>query len=303
MSGSEHGSEKIHPALNTELKTPPVHSRRNDYNVNSAPISYAREIAEIPPSQHKCYECYRSCCGDFVGCLGLICSCCNCSPYVTVPQGQVGIQQRFGKAYRVLDPGLYYVNPLCEQMAYVGMMMSYLKVPKQIVTTKDNVAITISSVVYWQIIDPFVAAFHIANIETAIKQRTMSTLRDTVGVYSLQDVIENRKALSKSIKKIIEKTATSWGIRIESILINELVFSDQLQSDLSATAKQIRLGQSKVIIAKAEVESAKLLRQASDILNTPAAIQIRHLDTMLSMSKSRGAQVIFTPHKVKGKKK
>ena len=295
MEGSEN-SDKVHPQPASDRIIRSIASQRGANISNNVPISFAKELDEIPPSHHKCYECYRSCCGAFLGCLGIIC-CCKYSPYTIVPQGCAGIKKRFGKAYRVVDPGLYYINPLCEDMTLVNTKMLYTNIPKQMVTTRDNVAINIDSIVYWHIMDPFITMYHLANITEALKQRTMSTLRDTVGIYSLQDVVENRKALSESIKGIIGKTASSWGIFIESILINELRFSAELQNDLSATAQQVRLGQSKVICAQAEVQSAKLVREASEILNTPSAIKLRHLKTMLGLTFTRGTHIIFTPNK------
>ena len=82
---------------------------------------------------------------------------------------------------------------------------------------------------------------------------------------------------------------------MESILLKDLRFSNELLESLSSAAKQKRIGESKVIAAQAEVNAAKLMREASDILNTPAAMQIRYLETLVSMAKSAGTKVIFMP--------
>jgi regulator of protease activity HflC (stomatin/prohibitin superfamily) len=79
------------------------------------------------------------------------------------------------------------------------------------------------------------------------------------------------------------------------MLIKDLRFSQELQESLSSAAKQKRIGESKIIAAQAEVESAKLMREASDILNTPAAMQIRYLDTLQNMAKTANSKVIFMP--------
>ena len=71
-------------------------------------------------------------------------------------------------------------------------------------------------------------------------------------------------------------------------------FSQDLQENLSAAAKQKRIGESKVLAAQAEVDAARLMREASDILNTPAAMQIRYLETLQSISKN-GTKVVFLP--------
>lgn len=63
----------------------------------------------------------------------------------------------------------------------------------------------------------------------------------------------------------IEATAEKWGVAIESILLKDINFSVELQQSLSSAATQKRIGESKVIAARAEVDAAKLMRQAADV--------------------------------------
>ena len=79
------------------------------------------------------------------------------------------------------------------------------------------------------------------------------------------------------------------------MLVKDIVFSQELQDSLSMAAQSKRIGESKVIAARAEVESAKLMRQAADILSSAPAMQIRYLEAMQQMAKSSGTKVIFMP--------
>jgi erythrocyte band 7 integral membrane protein len=79
------------------------------------------------------------------------------------------------------------------------------------------------------------------------------------------------------------------------MLIKDIIFSQELQESLSMAAQSKRIGESKVIAAKAEVESAKLMRQAADILSSAPAMQIRYLEAMQAMAKSANSKVIFLP--------
>jgi erythrocyte band 7 integral membrane protein len=133
-----------------------------------------------------------------------------------------------------------------------------------------------------------------------LRERTKTTLREVMGSHDLQDAIVNRVLIAREIEKIISTAAKSWGAKIESILIKDVHLSDELQDNLSAAAKQRRIGASKVIAAEAEVESAKLMREASDILNTPAAMQIRYLETLKAMAHEPGTKVIFMPPSFSG---
>lgn len=153
-------------------------------------------------------------------------------------------------------------------------------------------------------------------------ERTQTTLRHVIGARLLQDVIERREEIAVSIREIIEETAESWGVHVESMLVKDIVFSQELQDSLSMAAQSKRTGEAKVIAARAEVESAKLMRQAADILSSPAAMQIRYLEVcpdflllllfvfaalylisafftlsqaMQAMAKSSNSKVIFLP--------
>ena len=79
------------------------------------------------------------------------------------------------------------------------------------------------------------------------------------------------------------------------MLVKDIIFSNELQDSLSMAAQAKRIGESKVIAARAEVESAKLMRQAADILSSAPAMQIRYLEAMQAMAKSANSKVIFLP--------
>ena len=265
------------------------------------PSSFKRELAEVTPSESQCYECCMNCLGSCCGCIGAYlccCECCDCNPYITVPQGKVGIITKFGKAYRIVDPGLYFINRMSEKISFTDIRICISDVPRQVVMTKDNVSVNIDSIVYWHVVDPFVASFQVSNIQLALMQRTMTTLRDIVGSYALQTFIENRGVISASIREIIDEAVRPWGVVVEAILIKDLQFSQDLQETLSSTAKQKRLGESKVISAKAEVQASKLMREAGDSLNSETAMHIRYLDAMNTMAKDGDLKMIFMPLKM-----
>ena len=173
--------------------------------------------------------------------------------------------------------------------------MHFIEVPKQVCMTKDNVNLQLTSVIYYHITSPHKAAFGISNIRQALVERTQTTLRHVVGARVLQDVIERREEIAQSIGEIIEDVASGWGVQVESMLIKDIIFSSELQDSLSMAAQSKRIGESKVIAARAEVESAKLMRQAADILSSAPAMQIRYLEAMQAMAKTANSKVIFLP--------
>ncbi|KZF25255.1 hypothetical protein L228DRAFT_207571 [Xylona heveae TC161] len=260
--------------------------------------SYAQTIRSETEdaSAHGWYGSMINTLGSCVGFCGAIPCCIVCpNPYKPVSQGNVGLVTKFGRFHRAVDPGLVKVNPLSEKLIQVDVKIQIVEVPQQVCMTKDNVTLHLTSVIYYHITSPHKAAFGISNIRTALVERTQTTLRHVVGARVLQDVIERREEIAQSIGEIIEDVASGWGVQVESMLIKDIIFSPELQESLSMAAQSKRIGESKVIAARAEVESAKLMRQAADILSSAPAMQIRYLEAMQAMAKTANSKVIFLP--------
>lgn len=192
--------------------------------------------------------------GACMGTMGAIpfCFCCP-NPYKSVHQGNVGLITKFGRFYKAVDPGLVKVNPLSEKLLQIDVKIQTSEVPEQICMTKDNVTLRLTSVIYYHIVAPHKAAFGISNVRQALLERTQTTLRHVIGARVLQDVIERREEIADSIREIIEDVAAGWGVQVESMLIKDIIFSQDLQESLSMAAQSKRIGESKVIAAKAEV--------------------------------------------------
>jgi erythrocyte band 7 integral membrane protein len=176
-----------------------------------------------------------------------------------------------------------------------GKLTCVAEVPRQVCMTKDNVSLHLTSVLYYHVVQPHKVAFGISDVKSALIERTQTTLRHVLGARVLQDVIERREEIAASIREIIEEVASGWGVDVESMLIKDIIFSQELQESLSMAAQSKRTGEAKVVSARAEVESAKLMRQAADILSSAPAMQIRYLEAMQAMAKTSNSKVIFLP--------
>jgi erythrocyte band 7 integral membrane protein len=151
------------------------------------------------------------------------------------------------------------------------------------------------SVIYFQIVSPYRAAFGITDLRQALIERAQTTLRHVVGARAVQSVVTEREAIAFEIAEIVGDVADKWGVAIEGILIKDIIFSAEVATSLSSAAQQKRIGESKVIAARAEVDAARLMRQAADILASPAAMQIRQLEALQQMAKSANSKVVFVP--------
>ncbi|RSH88119.1 uncharacterized protein EHS24_000646 [Apiotrichum porosum] len=256
--------------------------------------SYAQDLGSGSVT-HGFYGSMISGVGSCIGLIGMFPICPFPNPYKEVKQGSVGLVSRFGQFYKSVDPGLVQVNVCSESISIVDVKIQLTTVPRQTVQTKDNVSVEVDSVISWHVVSPYRAAYGINNLAVALVERAQTTLRQVVGGRVLQSVISDREGLAQEVAEIIETTAEKWGVSIESILLKDINFSVELQQSLSSAATQKRIGESKVIAARAEVDAAKLMRQAADILASPAAMQIRQLEALQAMARTSGSKVVFVP--------
>ncbi|KAI8075174.1 stomatin family protein [Gongronella butleri] len=259
--------------------------------------TYAMEAEEEIADEHGFYGSMMNGLGSCIGFFGAF-PCCIClpNPFKRVRQGTVGLVTKFGRFHRCVDPGLVNVNPVTEKIKHIDIRIQITELPRQVVMTKDNVSINIESVLFWHIINPYEAHFSVNDVRLALMERAKTCLRDVCGQHFLQDLIENRDIVSVELQKIIDPAAADWGVKVEATLVKDILFSQQLQDSLSSAAQAKRIGESKVIASRAEVEAAKLMQQAAYIMRSPASMQIRYLETLVSMSRSgNGPKTVFMP--------
>ncbi|KAF7312869.1 PHB domain-containing protein [Mycena kentingensis (nom. inval.)] len=256
--------------------------------------SYAQDLG-VDTVTHGVYGSLLQGLGTFFGVCGMIPCCPVKNPFQEVQQGSVGLVSRFGQFYKSVDPGLVQLNICTESMQVVDVKIQIIPIGRQMVITRDNVNVEIDSVIYYQINNPYRSAFGISDLRKALVERAQTTLRQVVGARAVQSVVTEREAIAFEIAEIVADVADKWGVHIEGILIKDIIFSAEVAASLSSAAQQKRIGESKVIAARAEVDAAKLMRQAADILASPAAMQIRQLEALQSMAKTAQAKTIFVP--------
>jgi regulator of protease activity HflC (stomatin/prohibitin superfamily) len=261
---------------------------------NEMQPSYAQDMG-LGDVKHGAYGTLLHGLGECIGFFGAFPCCPLPNPFQDVQQGSVGLVSRFGQFYKSVDPGLVNVNVCTESLKRVDVKIQISPIGRQKVITRDNVDVEIDSVIYFQITNPYRAAFGISDLRQALVERAQTTLRHVVGARAVQSVVTEREAIAFEIAEIVGDVADKWGVAIEGILIKDIIFSPEVSASLSSAAQQKRLGESKVIAARAEVEAARLMRQAADILASPAAMQIRQLEALQAMAKSASSKVVFVP--------
>jgi len=255
------------------------------------------------PCMGGCLDVLGKLCGMFwvIPTCGYCCNSCTgcCNPYRSVNRGYRGVITRFGSVKEIVSDGLHYVNPISEEIQLADIMLHVKKLDNQTVMTKDNLPITIDGAVYYYTNntpkDIIRAKYGVYNVGMAVDELAHSTLRLVFGQHTLQECLEKRKEFAQEIKVNLGSQAASWGIVIQDIQIIDIVLPKHIQDLLSTSAVAQREGDAEIIMAKARVTSAHMMREAADQLSTPAAMQMRMLETYKVLAESENSKIIFMP--------
>jgi regulator of protease activity HflC (stomatin/prohibitin superfamily) len=187
-----------------------------------------------------------------------------------VSQATAGIVERLGRYHRTLDPGLHFLFPFVDQLrTTVDLREQVVAFPPQPVITQDNVTISIDTVFYFTVTDPFRATYEVASLLTAVEQLTVTTLRNVIGSLSLEETLTSRDKINADLRIVLDEATERWGIRVNRI---ELKSIDPPGSIQEAMEKQMRaerdrravilnaegIKQSQILTAEGEKQAAIL---------------------------------------------
>jgi regulator of protease activity HflC (stomatin/prohibitin superfamily) len=187
-----------------------------------------------------------------------------------VSQATAAVVERLGRYNRTLDPGLHFLVPFIDRVReLVDLREQVVAFPPQPVITQDNVTISIDTVFYFTVTDPFRATYEVANLLTAIEQLTVTTLRNVIGSLSLEETLTSRDKINADLRIVLDEATERWGLRVNRI---ELKSIDPPSSIQEAMEKQMRaerdrratiltaegIKQSEILTAEGEKQAAIL---------------------------------------------
>ena len=140
-----------------------------------------------------------------------------------VRQSEVYIIERLGKFHKVADAGLTVIIPFVDHVrSVVSLKQQTMDVPPQGVITKDNVTITIDTVVFYQITDPAKAVYEIQSLKKGIEYLAITTIRDIVGKMDLDETFSSRDAINDKLRLILDEATDQWGCKIDRVEIKDI---------------------------------------------------------------------------------
>jgi regulator of protease activity HflC (stomatin/prohibitin superfamily) len=140
-----------------------------------------------------------------------------------VPQQHAWVVERLGKYNRTLVPGLNFVLPFVDRVAYRHSLSEVpLDVPSQICITKDNTQLHVDGIIYFQVTDPMRASYGSSNYQLAITQLAQTMLRSVIGKMELDKTFEERDHINASVVNALDDAAGNWGVKVLRYEIKDL---------------------------------------------------------------------------------
>jgi len=215
------------------------------------------------------------------------------SPKV-VKQWEKGIVLRFGKFERVLSPGIHWIFPLVDKVAYwIDQRVRTTAFSAEKTLTKDSVPVDVDAVLFWVVWDAQKAALEVENYREAISWAAQTALRDLIGKTMLSDVLAGRQTLDKELQEIIDERTEPWGITVRSVEIRDVVIPELLEDAMSRQAQAERERQARVILGDAERQIADKFLEASKLYQqNPIALHLRAMNMLYEGLKEKGSLIV-----------
>merc|ERR1719458_1801737 len=191
-------------------------------------------------------------------------------------------------------PGIFFILPCIEAYQKVDLRTITLDVPPQEVLTRDSVTVSVDAVVYYRVSNPTISVANVENAHHSTRLLAQTTLRNILGTKNLHEILSDREGISGSMQCALDEATEPWGIKVERVEIKDCRLPVQLQRAMAAEAEAAREARAKVIAAEGEQKASRALKEASEtIAESSAALQLRYLQTLNSISAEKNSTVIF----------
>lgn len=203
---------------------------------------------------------------------------------------------RLGRFLSLKGPGLFFIVPIIDTVAYwidIRVITSTFKAEKTL--TKDTVPVDVDAVLFWKVVDPQKAALDVADYQSAISWAAQTALRDVIGKTDLSEMLEGRERISEQLRKIIDERTEPWGIKVISVEVKDVLIPAGLEDAMSMQAQAERERQARVILGDSERQIAEKFEEAAkSYAHNPTALHLRAMN-MLYEGLKANATVVLVP--------
>ena len=228
-----------------------------------------------------------------------------CSSIKIVKQAEVYVIESLGRFYKVADAGLTIIIPFFDHVrSVVSLKQQTMDVPPQGVITKDNVTITIDTVVFYQITDPAKAVYEIQNLKKGIEYLAITTIRDIIGKMDLDETFSSRDGINTQLRVVLDEATDRWGCKVDRVEIKDITppadIRDAMEKEMNAERNKRALileseaqRQSAITIAEGKKQAAILEAEADKEAQIRRAAGEAQAIREVAEAKAKEIQVVY----------
>jgi regulator of protease activity HflC (stomatin/prohibitin superfamily) len=200
---------------------------------------------------------------------------------------------RFGRIIKIVDTGLHFRIPLIDSIQRADLRMQTVDLRGQFAITKDNISVGIDAVVFMKIEDAERVILRIKDYYEAVSKYAQTSIRNIIGRYSLDELLESREEIAISLKDVIDRLSKDWGIDITRAELQDISLPGDMKRAFAVQAEAERESKAVLIKAQAELKASKMLSEAAANMKDPNAMQLRILSTINDVSKDQSNTIIL----------
>uniref|UniRef100_A0A1I7XZW3 PHB domain-containing protein n=1 Tax=Steinernema glaseri TaxID=37863 RepID=A0A1I7XZW3_9BILA len=195
--------------------------------------------------------------------------------------------------HKALGPGVVIVLPCIDEHHLVDLRTTSYDVPSQEMLTKDSVTVSVDAAVYFRTCDPVATISRNRDARVSTRQLAQTTLRNVLGTRTLSEIMSDREGIAFQAQALLDEGTHPWGIKVERVEVKDIRLPRELCRVLAAEAEASREADAKVVSANGELQASSALKEAADsIAASPAALQLRYLQTLSRISTTQNHTIV-----------
>ncbi len=210
-----------------------------------------------------------------------------------VKQWEKAAVLRLGKIIKTVEPGLNFRIPFIDTVTKVDMRTQTVDLKGQSAITKDNISLGVDAVVFMTIEDPEKIITQIVNYRDAVSKYAQTAIRNIIGQYNLDALLESREEIAIQLKEEIDILAKDWGLDIARAGLQDISLPEDMKRAFAVQAEAERESRAILIKADAELKASTKLAAAAKNMQDPNAMQLRILSTINDVSKDQSNTIIL----------
>ena len=210
-----------------------------------------------------------------------------------VSQYQRAVVFRLGRLRGTRGPGLFWLIPLIEWTRTVDIRTVTASVDQQETITKDNVPVKVTAVIWYAVTDPIRSVIEVREVDRAVIQVALTSLRNIIGRHSLDDVLKDQERLGADMRQAVDLATEPWGVKVTRVEMRNVEIPESMQRAMAQEAEALREKRARIIKAEAELEASHKLKEAAGlIMEKPAGLELRRMQMITEVGAEQNTMTI-----------